>query len=85
MNHGTYIGIPNFRHSEPYMFLKNIKDVFNEDHNIGVRWTKVALNGFGWGSVLGYMYFIGAPAGQFEMSKLMAATGMRSFSGNGLR
>ena len=63
MNHGTYIGIPNFRHSEPYMFLKNIKDVMNEDHNIGISWSKTALSGFGWGCILGYTYFVGAPAG----------------------
>ena len=85
MTYGAYVGIPNFRHSEPYMFLKNIKDVVNEEHNIAISWTKAAARGFIAGSIIGYTYFVGAPAGQFELSKLMANYGNRAYSGRWTR
>ena len=63
INHGTFIGIPNFRHSEPFMFMKNIKDVLSEEHNIAISWGKTAAKGFVLGSIFGYTFFVGAPAG----------------------
>lgn len=79
--YGTFKGMPNYRHSEPYCLLKNMKDVVNEEHNHPIKWAKMSLKGAIVGSTFGYLYFIGGPTGQFEMQKLEAATGMRKFSG----
>jgi hypothetical protein len=83
--YGSYKGILNFRHSEPYFLLKNMRDIVEEDHNIAIRWFKQAMKGGILGGYFGYMYFIGGPTGQFEMSKLFAAAGNRSFSGRSFR
>merc|ERR1712086_687273 len=37
------------------------------------------------GALVGYFHFVGAPTGAFELDKLMAATGNRSWSGRTLR
>ena len=77
--------MPNYKHSEPYCLLKNMKDLSNENHHHPIKWIKTAMKGGLAGSILGYLWFIGGPAGPFEMNKLMAATGNRPFSGRGLR
>jgi hypothetical protein len=38
--YGSYKGILNFRHSEPYVLLKNLKDLYYEDSNIVIKWAK---------------------------------------------
>lgn len=80
MPYGTFKGMPNYRHSEPYCLLKNLKDLSKEEHNRPIKWAKLALKGAYVGSTLGYLYFIGGPTGHFEISKLEAASGMRRFS-----
>lgn len=85
VTYGSYIGIPNYKHSEPYCLLKNMKDISREDHHHPIKWAKISLKGAFAGSVFGYLYFIGGPHGPFEMSKLMASTGNRPFSGRGVR
>jgi hypothetical protein len=81
MQYGSARGILNFRHSEPYCLLKNVQDIAREDHNIVIRWTKQALIGALWGAAGGMLYFTGGNTGNFEMNKLMAATGTRNYSG----
>lgn len=83
--YGTFRGMPNYKHSEPYCLLKNMKDIANEDHHHPIKWIKTAMKGGLLGSVFGYMWFVGGPTGPFEMGKLMAATGNRPFSGRGTR
>lgn len=75
--YGTYRGMPNYRHSEPFALLKNMKDIHYEEHNHCIKWIRTALKGAFVGSFLGYTYFIGAPVGAFELSKLQASIGNR--------
>ena len=83
--YASFKGMPNYKHSEPYCLLKNMRDMMHEDHQHPVKWSKVALKGALTGSVFGYLWFVGGPHGPFEMNKVMAATGNRPFSGRGLR
>jgi hypothetical protein len=85
MTYGAYIGIPNFRHSEPYSMLKNIKDLANEEHNHPIKWTKSFLQGALVGGIGGLLWVVGGPQGPFELNKLMASGGNRFFSGVQLR
>lgn len=79
--YGSAKGILNWRHSEPYCLLKNMKDIVYEESNVVIRWTKKAIVGSMLGAAAGTMYFWGAPTGNFEMNKLFAATGSRNYSG----
>ena len=85
VGYGTFRGLPNYRHSEPYCLLKNMKDLPRQDHHHPIKYIKTFLTGATVGSVAGYMYFVGGPTGSFEMSKLLAAVGNRPFSGRGFR
>ena len=42
---GSFKGMPNFKHAEPWCLLKNLKDIPNENHNFFIRWTKAFLYG----------------------------------------
>lgn len=85
VGYGTFRGLPNYRHSEPYCLLKNMKDLPRQDHHHPIKYIKTFLTGATVGSVAGYMYFVGGPTGSFEMQKLLAAVGNRPFSGRGFR
>lgn len=85
VSYGTFRGMPNYRHSEPFCLLKNMKDFANEEHNIGVRMSKSFLKGGFVGSVLGYLHFMGSTQGSFEMNKLANIIGPRKFTGGSLR
>lgn len=73
--YGSAKGILNFRHSEPYCLLKNMKDLYHEDSNIVIRWFKDGIRGAMGGSIIGMAYHIGGNTGNWEMNKLMAARG----------
>jgi hypothetical protein len=75
----------NYRHSEPYCLLKNLKDIPREDDNIAIRWSKAAMKGGFLGSLFGYLWFVGSNTGPFEMSKLLASVGNRQYSGKTYR
>jgi len=79
--YGSYRGILNYRHSEPFCHLKNMKDIPREEHHIIIQWSKSFLKGAVVGSVFGYLAFVAGPAGPFEMNKLLANVGNRQFSG----
>jgi len=79
--YGSAKGILNFRHSEPYCLLKNMKDLVHEDTNIAVKWFKQGCRGALVGGLYGLLSFVGGNTGNFEMNKLMAATGVRPYSG----
>ena len=85
VNYGSWKGMLNYRHSEPYMHLKNMKDISRDDHHIVIKASKNALKGGLLGSIFGYLYFIGGNTGPFEMSKLLSSTGNRPFSGQAFR
>lgn len=84
-NYGSFKGFLNYRHSEPYCLLKNMKDLAREEHHHPIKWTKQFLKGALTGGLLGYTYFVGSNAGPQEMSKLMAAVGSRGYSGRVFR
>lgn len=83
--YGAFIGLPNYKHSEPFALLKNVSDLYKENDNIAINFTKSFLRGAFGGSILGYMYFLAAPVGQMEMGKLEAAAGPRAWSGKAWR
>ena len=65
--YGTFRGMPNYKHSEPYCLLKNMKDLPREDHHHPIKWIKTSLKGMFVGSLLGYLHFLGGPVGSLEM------------------
>lgn len=83
--YGSAKGILNFRHSEPFCLLKNIKDLVHEDHNNIFRNLRAGINGTMFGGLFGMLWFMGGNTGNWEMNKLMAASGVRPFSFRGLR
>ena len=85
MSYGHFRGMLNFRHSEPYMLLKNMKDIVYEEHHHPIKWTKQALRGGIIGGFLGFCYTLAGDQGAFELNKLIASGGMRDYSGRALR
>jgi len=83
--YGSFKGMPNYRHSEPYAILKNMKDLAREDHQLGIVMIKSALKGAFIGGVFGYMSVVGGPYAPLEMDKLMHSSGSRPWSGRALR
>ena len=77
--------MPNYRHSEPYCLLKNMKDLVHEENNIAIKFPKSALKGGLVGSIFGYAWFVGGNTGAWEMNKLLASAGHRNYSGRALR
>jgi len=83
--YGSFRGFVNYRHSEPYCLLKNMKDITREDHSLLIIMGKAAFKGAFVGGLFGYMAFLGGPSSPIEMDKLVAASGARDWSGRGLR
>ena len=50
-----------------------------------MKFAKSFLRGAVAGGILGFYWFIGAPVGQLELSKLHAAAGPRAYSGQAFR
>ena len=85
VNYGSFRGILNFKHAEPFADLKNLKDLKNEHHNIAIKWTKAFLFGASAGAVIGYTFFLVKPIQSFAARKLLQASGDRPWSGRQLR
>ena len=83
--YGSAKGPLNYRHSEPWCLLKNIKDIPRETHQVPITFTKEFLKGALIGTVVGQFYFIASPNGALEYEKVIAASGGKHFSGRGLR
>ena len=79
--YGAFGGMPNYRRSEPFENLKNIKDIKNEHAHFPTRWFKTFMHGALTGIALGQIWFFVRPINGFAMQKLMAAVGDRPFSG----
>jgi len=56
VNYGTFKGIPNFKHAEPWQLLRNVRDFIHEDHNIAIKWTKSFITGSIYGALGCYLY-----------------------------
>ena len=50
---GAAVGMPNYRHSEPFLMLKNIKDLKNENAQHPIKWFKTFMVGSIAGLVVG--------------------------------
>lgn len=65
--YGTFGGMPNYRHAEPFCQLKNAKDLVVEQHHFPTRWAKTFLFGAFSGVVLGQGWFFIRPAHGFAI------------------
>lgn len=61
VNYGSFKGILNFKHSEPYALLKNLKDLKEEHHNHPIKWFKMFLKGAICGLLIGQIWFAFRP------------------------
>ena len=82
---GAARGMPNYRHSEPWLNMKNLITLKEEHHHHPIMWMKKFAFGAFTGGVLGQIWFYMAPINGFASQKLFAAIGEKSFSGRGLR
>jgi hypothetical protein len=83
--YGTFGGMPNYRHAEPFCQTKNAKDVLSEQHHFPTRWAKVFGFGAMTGMIFGQGWFFMRPVNGFAMQKLMAAVGERAWTGRSFR
>ena len=80
--YGSFKGMPNYRHAEPWAQLKNVKDmIINERDHHPTKWFK----SFAFGALVGFtfgLFWIGmAPLNGFAAQKLMASLGNKPWSG----
>lgn len=61
VNYGSFRGILNFKTSEPWGMLKNLKDLKDENHSHPIKWAKTFIFGALVGSVFGYSWFVLKP------------------------
>ena len=85
MPYGTYGGMPNYRHAEPFCQLKNLKDFKNEHHHFPTKFFKIFLAGALTGVVFGSGWHFLRPISGFAVQKLMLTVGDRDFSGRIVR
>ena len=79
--YGNFIGMPNYRHSEPWCQLKNIKDLANEEHHHPTKWVKQGLLGGMVGVFVGTAKLGHLPEAKFTSQKLLQSVGNRPWSG----
>jgi hypothetical protein len=82
---GTFRGMPNFKHAEPYALLKSLKDLPNEKEHHPTKWIKAIVFGAFSGAIWGYSWFAFKPLQGFPTKKLLATVGDRPFSGRAFR
>ena len=78
---GTARGMPNYRHSEPWLNMKNMYSLWDESHHHPTKWFKKFLFGAVVGLTFGQVWFFWAPINGFAASKLFAAIGEKAWSG----
>ena len=59
--YGTFRGMPNFKHTEPFCLMKNLKEIHRDSHSMPIKWTKAFLYGVLCGGMIGYGWFIFKP------------------------
>ena len=82
---GTARGMPNYRHSEPWLNMKNMYTLWDEHHHHPTKWFKKALFGAVFGLCVGQIAFFASPINGFAASKLLASIGERAWSGRAYR
>lgn len=85
VNYGSFRGILNYKRSEPFESLKNLKDLQNEHHHHPLKWAKTFLFGASAGAVIGYAWFVIRPFQSFPIRKLLQAAGDRPWTGRYFR
>ena len=63
--YGAAIGMPNYRHAEPYLLLKNLPDLRNEDHHHPTVWAKRFIFGAIVGLSVGQLWVFAGPINGF--------------------
>eukprot|EP00355_Strombidium_rassoulzadegani_P001566 CAMPEP_0168613934 /NCGR_PEP_ID=MMETSP0449_2-20121227/3710_1 /TAXON_ID=1082188 /ORGANISM="Strombidium rassoulzadegani, Strain ras09" /LENGTH=270 /DNA_ID=CAMNT_0008654589 /DNA_START=9 /DNA_END=821 /DNA_ORIENTATION=- len=81
MTYGSWKGIPNYKHSEAWCHLKNLKDIANESHHHPIKYAKKFITGAILGFVYGQLWVLGGPQSGIELNKLLASAGPRPWSG----
>ena len=77
--------MPNYRHSEPFLSLKQFYSFTDERHHHPTKWIKKFLFGAGVGFCVGQLWFFVSPINGFAAQKLFAAVGEKAWSGRFLR
>lgn len=85
VNFGSFRGMPNFKHSEPFALLKNLKDLPNEEAQHPIKWIRSFLVGGITGFLFGQLWFIMKPEQNFASKKLLQSVGERAYSGRAFR
>lgn len=78
---GQARGMPNYRHSEPWLNMKNLYTLIDERHHHPTKWFKKFMFGAFSGFFLGQIWFFVAPINGFAASKLFAAIGEKAWTG----
>lgn len=81
VKYGAHIGIERYRRTERFKLLKLLPDIWQEEQQKPIKWTKAYLKGFGLGAIIGlnravYYYAIN-PVVEENILKLI---GERHFS-----
>ena len=64
---GAAVGMPNYRHSEPFLMLKNLKDLKSENAHHPIKWVKTFLMGSVFGFVYGQAWYAMVPMNKFAI------------------
>lgn len=70
MPFGTFKGMPNYKHAEPWCQFKNLVDLRHEQHHHPIKWIKNFLFGATVGALYGYHWFLFKPSNNFINNKL---------------
>jgi len=82
---GAARGMPNYRHSEPWLNMKNLYSLTDEHFHHPTLWFKKFIFGALTGFSLGQVWFFVSPVNGFAAQKLFAAIGEKPFSGRVFR
>ena len=68
--YGAFHGIPNYKHGEPWMMLKNLGDMMYEPHQFMVKYAKLFITGGIFGFTYSLFHMAMAPMQAFPTRKL---------------
>lgn len=77
--------MPNYRHAEPWLNMKNMYSLMDEHHHHPTKWFKKIVFGAITGFSLGQVWFFVSPINGFAASKLFAAVGEKPWTGRMFR
>ena len=82
---GAARGMPNARHSEPWLNMKNLYSLWGDQFHHPTLWFKKAVFGAGVGFAYVSVWSFVSPVNGFAAQKLMATIGERPWSGKAYR